>query len=364
MTDVMEDLIASAYGSLTGPESHAAFLGMLAGAFRSHVVARQIDQPDHIQTVLAHYDAQGNAMDELDVAASRQVYVNPWFDSPLVANLLRNGVAHEEGCLAPQALRATEFYADILKPFDIFHSMGFVLELGRQTSVVTISRSHHVGYYDNDELALAKRLLPHLRTLHAIQQVVAGQSIADAARGEPAWTLTADGRICGMNHAAQGGLAQSMLRIHDNRLRPVNAQDLAGWQAAMVDVLGGRRPHRRVPLRDADGTPRFILHLAPCRREAFLTWLLDDVPAMVAILQSMHPNASSLLVELPRLYGLTPAECRVAVKLLELDSLTCIADSLCRSEQTVRSQLKSIYAKTGTHSQTQLLKLLLGLSAS
>ena len=363
MADVLDDLIAAVYGSLTGPEGHAAFVRMFASAFRSHIVACQIDRPGHAHAALAHYDAQGNPADDLAISASRQPYTNPWFESPMVAALFHDGAVHDEGYLAPQKLRTTEFHADVLKPFDIFHSMGLVLEHGQQTSVITISRSHRAGYYDNDELTLAKRLLPHLRTIHAIQQAIAEQCIADATCTEPAWALTEDGRVCGMNKTAQCSHMRSLsLEVRDGHLQPENAQDRADWRTAMNDVLTGCRSHRRVALRNAEGVPNSVLHLTPCRREAFLSWLLSESPAMLAILKPIHPDPSELLVELPRLYGLTPAECRVAVKLLELDSLTCIADSLCRSEQTVRSQLKAIYAKTNTHSQMQLLKLLLGLS--
>lgn len=362
MADILDDLIAAAYGSLTGPDAHAAFMRMLATAFRSHLVAHQVDAPDHTHAALAHYDTQGQPLMELAHAASRQPYVNPWLESPLTANLLRNGVAHDAGCVSPQLLRATEFYADILQPFDIFHSMGFVLERGAQTSMISISRSHRAGHYGQQDMVLAARLLPHLRTVHAIQSALVDQFIADLACDEPTWALASDGRVCGMNSAARSGLAApAPLTVRKRLLHPTNEEDRAVLQTTMRGLLAGHQPHARMPLRGADGLPAAVLHLAPCRREAFLTWLLSDAPYMIAILKPMQPDLSQLPTELMRLYGLTAAEVRVAVKLLELGSATHIAQALSRSEETVRSQLKATYVKTGVHSQTQLLKLLLRL---
>jgi DNA-binding CsgD family transcriptional regulator len=61
---------------------------------------------------------------------------------------------------------------------------------------------------------------------------------------------------------------------------------------------------------------------------------------------------------LAALYGLTPAEARLAAKLAALRSVEQAADDLFIAVHTARSHLKSIFAKTGTQSQSGLLMLL------
>ena len=362
MADVVESLIADAYGSLTGPDQHAAFMRSLAKAFRSHVIAHQVDRPGHAHAALEHYDEQGRCMDELASASSRQPYTNPWFSSPMASRLLRDGIASEEGCLDAASLRRTEFYADVLKPFDIFHSFGFLLEKKAATSVVSISRSHREGYYQPREMQLAKRLLPHLRNIQAMQKLI-GDNPLNAAEPYPTWLLAADGRICGRNRDASllAATDSSVISELSGMLSPAHLQDRAALHAEIVDLLAGTRLSGRVPIRDKTGTPRYIAQLRHCRREAFLTWLITDPPAALVALHPIESDASTLEPALVRLYGLTAAECRVAAKLHELESIQSVAASLSRSEETIRSQVKSVFNKTGTHSQAQLLKLLYAL---
>lgn len=66
---------------------------------------------------------------------------------------------------------------------------------------------------------------------------------------------------------------------------------------------------------------------------------------------------------LQRAYGLTPAEARVAVALLESSSAQEVADTLGTSPHTVRTQIKQIYAKLGVDTRARFVKLLLGLAS-
>lgn len=61
-------------------------------------------------------------------------------------------------------------------------------------------------------------------------------------------------------------------------------------------------------------------------------------------------------------HGLTPAEARVAIVLLEGDSAKAVANYLGVSFNTVRSQIKEIYAKLGVDSRARFVKLMLELA--
>ena len=63
--------------------------------------------------------------------------------------------------------------------------------------------------------------------------------------------------------------------------------------------------------------------------------------------------------ELMALYGLSPAEARLAVALIEEVSLKTAAERLAITEGTARVYLKRIFNKTDVKSQAALMKLLL-----
>jgi DNA-binding CsgD family transcriptional regulator len=63
-------------------------------------------------------------------------------------------------------------------------------------------------------------------------------------------------------------------------------------------------------------------------------------------------------------FGLTPAEIRVAQLLAEGNSAERVAVILDVSVNTVRTQIKQLYAKTGVDSRARFVKLMLGLSSN
>ncbi len=60
-----------------------------------------------------------------------------------------------------------------------------------------------------------------------------------------------------------------------------------------------------------------------------------------------------------RLYGLTPAEARLVRGLADGRRLDQLAEAFGISKETARTQLRHIYAKTGTNRQAELVCLVL-----
>ena len=65
---------------------------------------------------------------------------------------------------------------------------------------------------------------------------------------------------------------------------------------------------------------------------------------------------------LSQLYGLTPAEVRLAKAFLAEASIRDAATSEGLTNGTARQYLKRIFKKTGTHNQAQLMRLLLSVA--
>jgi len=75
-------------------------------------------------------------------------------------------------------------------------------------------------------------------------------------------------------------------------------------------------------------------------------------------------RVSALLGEILRdVYGLSNSELRLAVRMADGTGLRDIAECLAISKETARSALKAVFQKTGTHSQSQLIRLLTVLSS-
>jgi DNA-binding CsgD family transcriptional regulator len=87
-----------------------------------------------------------------------------------------------------------------------------------------------------------------------------------------------------------------------------------------------------------------------------------DAAGAVAVLFITDPDRGQAPADLlcGDLYGLTAAEVRLVSALLEHSGLTAAAKALGVSRNTAHSQLASVFQKTGTRSQSELLRLILG----
>jgi len=137
-------------------------------------------------------------------------------------------------------------------------------------------------------------------------------------------------------------------------------------QAAFAEALerlgegDERHGPRSIPVPASLDRPPLVVHLLPVCGAA------HDVFAAAQVLLLVTPLDLRVLppAELLRgLFDLTPAESALTRRLLSGETLDAIAEAGGLSVETVRKRLKSVFSKTGTHRQAELVALLSGLPA-
>src|SRR5919199_92663 len=184
----------------------------------------------------------------------------------------------------------------------------------------------------------------------------AGQSIDFFERlGCGCILVDANGRVLRLNEYASRSLGKG-LSITQQRLHATHSGSNAILQRLITAMLtAGPRfevaPGSVAILRD-EGQP-LVLRVAPMVGTA-------DPEAVKAVIMLVDlEDGPELSEELLRgTLGLTPAEARLAQRIACGDSLEEVAERYQVSLGTVRVQLKSIFQKTDTHRQAQLVSLL------
>lgn len=330
----------------------------------------------------------GIAQEHLDLYVNKYHSEDVWTISALEKNLFFEGnVILGEELVSREQLLESIIYKECLSRDKNMAQMMTSIVLGTTaTNSMPVACSffrglHHPTFGEADR-ARMRLVLPHLsrslgvmKRLQSVELTVA-TSLAALDR-LPSGVLLTDrfGAVAFANRAAQRMLGDGdglrLLKLTDTSgLGDLVAEDMA-VSCAISDAISATLN------RDPYTTPHFSMCVTAPHTSGRASYTLQfsalgdhsefgsDGGAFAAII-FITDSAQELEIDpllLQSTYGLTPAEARVAVTLLESSSAQEVADTLGTSPHTVRTQIKQIYAKLGVDTRARFVKLLLGLAS-
>ncbi|MEJ0051744.1 MAG: LuxR C-terminal-related transcriptional regulator [Methylovirgula sp.] len=264
----------------------------------------------------------------------------------------------ETDLLTPAQLDLQPIQADFFDRFDLRSFLAFNL------GPIQASIERGKEPFTTEQASTLNKVLPHL------QQAGRLATALGIARNEGALEtfttmrtgaalLDYAGRVTLMNPEAER-LLNSAARLQGGMIIPHDRDATAALRrmigmATSPGLLLSGDLTEMVALKRPQGRPLF-LRIAP-----LVNARADMFQMAKAILTIIDPYDRPDIAHdrLMRLLGLTPAEARVAKELARGATLAEIADEFNLSMKTVRTQLRSIFAKTETHRQSDLIALLM-----
>jgi DNA-binding CsgD family transcriptional regulator len=224
---------------------------------------------------------------------------------------------------------------------------------------IGVTRGEKSGPYDAEEQARMALLAPHVRRAITIADLIDHKTLErnDLAAMLDALTtaalvLGADGRLVHSNAAGRATLAgEALLLSRAGIVEPWDRTVTPAFRAMLAAEAGGTVTLAR---RGGGNAVVSALPLNSDRRRI-------DAPTQkrVALFVQDNPCGPHAIELLGRAYGLTGAELRVLLGLAEDATPADIARRYGIAPSTVRTHLKSLFAKTGAKRQKDLVKLLL-----
>lgn len=277
-------------------------------------------------------------------------------------------------CLCPlEELVTTEFYNDFLLRHGIVHGMfGLIEHNTNSLASVSLYRSSRCGNFPVSDLSTLDFLIPHIERsfrLHfqfselkahsegietALNMLTTGVIVLGARREVLLMNNSAeevldrrDGLLLerGKVSAAVRSEATRLHVMIEEASQPGNGKGLN----AGGSILISREKSRPVSVTVAP------LHESGCS--------LSQRPAVVLFVSDPDQKPELPVDLLRHCYGLTPAEARLALVLLEGHSLKIAADFCGVTHNTAKSQLKSVFLKTQVQRQGELIRLLSNTSS-
>jgi DNA-binding CsgD family transcriptional regulator len=365
----LDKLILSIHAGCLSEDSWAQVVGDLCRTFnaRGAALVRPIRDP-HFQPLATLF--------EFDATFARQYaeYWGPhdvWYQGATRTGRMGVGLVNAGDHLIDyQNYRKSAFFNEYLKPMDIDRMMTVSLvgpDSGYAATNLSLYRALGKDAFSAQEIGLLSRLAPHLgvaiqnySTIRSIQLLSRARGNALDAVTSAVFGLEPSGRVAFMNQTAEEllrrgrwvqvangtlgpakGLLEAIEFARALRLLPtgisfklVGTERMTGNQAVMSGA----------PLGDAHGS----LDAGRVSCLVLLTPIVADVDAAA---------------DLAKLYGLTLAEKRLVAELIARENLREAAARLHISLHTARTQLKSVFAKTGRRTQAALLTFVARLSS-
>ena len=265
--------------------------------------------------------------------------------------------------------RARNEYFDFARRVDIGDALAANSgDLAGRRTVVTFQRSYGAKGFDETSKKLALLLRSQIEIAKRVEGCLshARATSRTLAAGLDRFTfaafvLAADGEILHVNHAATALLARDRrFRVRHGRLQlsDRNAQhrfETGLKRATAPDSCSGLM---RLASPGQLGTEATELALAPLRAAHAMAseW---QRPLAFMVVGTPPRDANSIAARVRVLYGLTEAEARVMAHLALGQSVEEIALAHEVRVSTVRTQLSSLFAKTGVNRQPDLVRLAL-----
>ena len=180
------------------------------------------------------------------------------------------------------------------------------------------------------------------------------QSAVEALRlmGLPAAAVVNDGRVLAVNALFLSALRS--VNLIGGRIVLADADVMHAYDRALDRLRGGWQESVSISLPTSDAEPAAILHLVPM--PSFSDDRLFESGSLV-IITSLSARTLPSTEMLHGLFDLTPAEARLAIGLAAGSNIGEMASRYNVSQETIRSQIKHVFAKTRTRSQAELVGL-------
>lgn len=325
-------------------------------------------------------DAAGRlVLPALDVSTPEDLlldYSRDWAESDelyrLTASRGAGQVVTSAELLSPSLARRSAVWNEFYLPRDLGRFLAATPDpQGGASAMLVVYRGRAQREFGRRETETLERVLPHvssaLRVHLELQEALAfGRALGEALEALPLGVILLDGRaqVLFVNAAAGQVLdARDGLSLVRGALHAARSEDSAAirrlvrsclpssWgiePAAAGGVIGILRPAERTP---------YSLRIEPIRVSGL--GIRGREPAVAVLFADPDREPAAPHELLHQLYGLTPAESRLAVELCEGSDVAQIAELHGLSVATVRTHLRHLLEKTGTRRQGELVSLLL-----
>jgi DNA-binding CsgD family transcriptional regulator len=305
----------------------------------------------------------------------RVIHIDPF--RPVLKRLPAGKFYPGQTALPYEELVKHEFYNELFRPNDLHYTLGgFAMREHSLAYQTMVQRGKSLGDFSQEEIDRFNRLIPHLQQSFRINrrmaEVVHHREVSELLLDKLSTGIVlcdAEGEALYLNRMAESLLSnQAGLSLVSGRFAATFSQSSSKLQQLINNALGkdGQPAAGGMSLVSSlPGHPLLSVLVAPVQAMAQERMAFLHKHACAVVFIGLPMQADTVDIEVVRmLYGLTEAEARLAAGLARGKSVEEVCSFYQISYHTGRSQLKSIFSKTGVSRQNELVNLILSSPAA
>ncbi len=375
--ETYDNLVGHIYNSALAQDGLQPFIEALTHALHAEsAVLRLLDLDSNEIFFLEHYNY--NPAFAGDYA---NYYVKLDIFNQHARNIDIGHVIRSQNVISDRELIKTELYNDYMRRLGRFHIAGTCVQRhGSKVALLSAQRGKQAGAFTEQETGLLNKLTPHLNRALAISQrleqlshqhLLLSRELDQIPIG--LIFLDASGNINDLNARATALIAAHPLLCIRHKRLSIQHHELNKQLESMVQGLIELSQHKSVASKVDNalcipgGNKTRAIHIL----SSPLTKHLPQRPSLemqdsIGVLVLGTPEARHSIPNaiLKTLYGLSEAEGCLLNTLATGADLSEACQQLAISPNTARTQLKSIFRKTGVNRQAELIKLVFTSPAS
>ncbi len=361
-----EKMLDELYAGVSDPKALETALGLAKDQLGAHGVNIHAISKKTLETLFFLGFGDGYTDESIAAYLDHWQYVNAHRDamrkaySPEGTNVF---LCHEH--FTEEHWKNGAYFQDFFSKIGSRWLAGAVVWQDDETEVsIAFSRNENARPFGEDARAFLLAFIPHLRRAVRLALNVgaahgprgAPVNLALSSARTPSFLIDGKGKVLWRNSSAEELLNDvKTLRIEDSRLILDDAAETEALSRA-ISAAGSRRLAETPPAylkADAGGEPLEI-EILPA---TVPSGALIGARALVLVMVRTIGPTSQAVDQLKTIYGLTDAECNIAISLAKGATVQTTADEAGVSQHTIRTQLRSIFSKTGINRQSALAAL-------
>jgi DNA-binding CsgD family transcriptional regulator len=303
---------------------------------------------------------------------ARKAYVDHFYTMDYILDAVERGPAGlVHGGQKLVALKThSEFEADFMCPFGMDDGLFMRLTVGAAPASVLVAAPKRADPFDTAErVQFMSALIPHLQQALRTQDHLLELGAKSAGDITGVIDVIRHGIVIVGTKRAVVHLNSAALRIltsgdglcirsgiMEATCTSTNTELQCSIAGACAEPQKGCRGGASFACGRPSGKRPYVVHVLPLTAA-------EDPSAATALVMIIDPeqDAEPPKMLMRRLFGLTNAEAEVALRVVHGDALNPISADLAVSMATIKTHMNHIFAKTNTHRQAELVRLLLAI---